>query len=100
MSKRPLVKAIAAALPLAIAAALPLAAQASPSCTKEPRSAWLSEAQMKQKLKQLGYHDIKVFKPLRRRYSPPLFRCVATRASPPCLRPCRISSRSRRTPRM
>ena len=62
MYKGRLVKAIAAALPLAIAAALPLAAQASPSCSKEPRSAWLSEAQMKEKLKQLGYHDIKVFK--------------------------------------
>ncbi len=62
MSTRALVKAIAAALPLATAAALPLAAQASPSCTKEPRSAWLSEAQMKEKLTQLGYHDIKVFK--------------------------------------
>ncbi len=62
MSKGRLVKAIAAALPLALAAALPLAAQANPNCTKEPRSAWLSETQMKEKVKQLGYHDIKVFK--------------------------------------
>ncbi len=56
------VKMMAAALPLAIAAALPLAAQASPTCTKEPRSSWLSEAQMKEKLTQYGYRDIKVFK--------------------------------------
>ena len=62
MSKGRLVQAVAAALPLALTAALPLAAQASPSCTEEPRSAWLCESQMKEKLKQLGYHDIKVFK--------------------------------------
>lgn len=41
---------------------LPMAAQASPTCTKEPASKWLSEAAMKQKVSELGYHDIRVFK--------------------------------------
>lgn len=38
------------------------AAFASPTCTKEPESKWLSEAEMKQKIQDLGYKDIKVFK--------------------------------------
>lgn len=37
-------------------------AQASPTCTKEPASKWLSEAEMKQKISDLGYRDIRVFK--------------------------------------
>lgn len=35
---------------------------ASPTCTTEPKSKWLSEAVMKQKITQAGYKDIKVFK--------------------------------------
>lgn len=38
------------------------AALASPTCTKEPESKWLSEAAMKQKIADMGYKDIKVFK--------------------------------------
>ncbi len=51
---------------LAAAAALGLlavagAAAASPTCTTEPKTKWLSEAQMKAKVAQLGY-QVKVFK--------------------------------------
>ena len=35
---------------------------ASPTCTKEPEDKWLSEAAMKQKIAEMGYKDIKVFK--------------------------------------
>jgi hypothetical protein len=35
---------------------------ASPTCTKEPESKWLSEAAMKQKIAEMGYRNIKVFK--------------------------------------
>ncbi|MBS1168540.1 MAG: hypothetical protein H6R00_4565 [Proteobacteria bacterium] len=38
------------------------AALASPTCTKEPEEKWLSEADMKQKLTEMGYTNIKVFK--------------------------------------
>ena len=37
-------------------------ALASPNCTKEPESKWLSETVMKQKIADMGYKDIKVFK--------------------------------------
>ena len=37
-------------------------ALASPTCTKEPEEKWLSEADMKQKINQMGYTNIKVFK--------------------------------------
>lgn len=46
-----------AALLLAASAAL-----ASPTCTKEPQDKWLSEEVMKQKIAQMGFKDIKVFK--------------------------------------
>lgn len=49
-------------LSLASMLLLPMGAQASPTCTKEPKSAWLSEEAMKQKVAELGYHDIRVFK--------------------------------------
>jgi hypothetical protein len=42
-----------------------LAAYAGPTCTKEPESKWLSEEAMKQKIGDLGYKDIKVFKKTR-----------------------------------
>jgi hypothetical protein len=38
------------------------AAFASPVCTKEPEGKWLSESAMKQKIAEMGYKDIKVFK--------------------------------------
>src|SRR5450631_1140140 len=41
---------------------LPIAAYASPPCTKEPKTAWLSEAKMKEKIATMGYREIKVFK--------------------------------------
>lgn len=47
----------AAGLCLASSAAL-----ASPTCTKEPEDKWLSETAMKQKITEMGYKEIKVFK--------------------------------------
>ena len=44
----------------AIAAATP--ALAGPTCTSEPRERWIGEAQMKQKIAEMGYKNIKVFK--------------------------------------
>jgi hypothetical protein len=41
---------------------LPIAAQASPPCTKEPKTAWLTEAKMKEKVAAMDYREIKVFK--------------------------------------
>ena len=43
-------------------AASPMAAHASPPCTKEPKTAWLTQAKMKEKVAAMGYRDIKVFK--------------------------------------
>ncbi|WP_042299683.1 PepSY domain-containing protein [Paraburkholderia kururiensis] len=37
-------------------------AVASPACTRQPESQWLSEADMQKKISQMGYKDIKVFK--------------------------------------
>ncbi len=34
---------------------------ASPTCTTEPQSKWLSEDQMREKIKEMGYGEIKVF---------------------------------------
>lgn len=39
-----------------------ISALASPVCTKEPKSKWISETAMKEKIAALGYTDIKVFK--------------------------------------
>lgn len=52
-----LITAATAAVALSIAAA----AAAAPKCTTEPKSKWLSEAQMKIKIAALGYSKIKVF---------------------------------------
>ncbi|MGO7541223.1 PepSY domain-containing protein [Rhizobium ruizarguesonis] len=49
--KLKLIVAIAAAA----AAAAPALAFASPSCTKEPQSKWMSEDAMKAKIDQMGY---------------------------------------------
>lgn len=38
------------------------AALASPTCTKEPQEKWLSEEVMKQKIAEMGFKNIKVFK--------------------------------------
>ncbi|MBN9016949.1 MAG: PepSY domain-containing protein [Rhizobiales bacterium] len=38
------------------------AAFADPVCTKEPKSAWMSEDAMKAKIAELGYQKIKTFK--------------------------------------
>jgi hypothetical protein len=40
----------------------PFTANASPPCTKAPKTAWLSEAKMKEKIATMGYREIKVFK--------------------------------------
>lgn len=54
------------ALPLILAligaSVFSVSALASPACTKEPQSKWISEAAMKEKITALGYADIKVFK--------------------------------------
>lgn len=41
-------------------AALASQAVASPTCTKEPKSKWLTEAQMKAKIAEMGY-TVKIF---------------------------------------
>ena len=58
------VKSAFAVVALSVSAAvlLPVSAQASPTCTTQPKSAWLSEDAMKQKIAEMGYHDIRVFK--------------------------------------
>ncbi|MDD3444864.1 MAG: PepSY domain-containing protein [Zavarzinia sp.] len=40
-------------------------AAASPTCTTEPESKWMSEEAMKQKIAEMGFKDIKVFKTTR-----------------------------------
>ncbi|MGO7653163.1 PepSY domain-containing protein, partial [Rhizobium ruizarguesonis] len=40
---------------ISIAAAAPALAFASPSCTKEPQSKWMSEDAMKANIDQMGY---------------------------------------------
>ncbi len=50
-----------AAATAATAISIASAAAASPACTTQPKSKWLSEAQMKAKIEQLGYNKIKVF---------------------------------------
>ncbi|MBP2447970.1 hypothetical protein JOH51_005478 [Rhizobium leguminosarum] len=45
---------------VAIIAATPVLALASPSCTKEPKSKWMSEDAMKAKIDTLGY-KVKTF---------------------------------------
>jgi hypothetical protein len=49
-------------LPIATALVLSSPAFASPECTTEPESKWLTEQAMKDKIAALGYVDIKVFK--------------------------------------
>ena len=55
-------KSSSALIALVAVTLLPIAAYASPPCTKEPRTAWLSEAKMKEKIATMGYREIKVFK--------------------------------------
>jgi hypothetical protein len=55
-------KSLAALLALVAVTFLPIAAYASPPCTKEPRTAWLSEVKMEEKIATMGYREIKVFK--------------------------------------
>jgi len=55
-------KSSAALLALAAVTLLPIAAYASPPCTKEPKTVWLSETKMKEKIATMGYREIKVFK--------------------------------------
>ncbi|NEJ74932.1 PepSY domain-containing protein [Rhizobium phaseoli] len=45
---------------VAIVASVPALALASPSCTKEPKSKWMSEDAMKAKIDTLGY-KVKTF---------------------------------------
>ena len=52
-----LIAAATAAVPLSVASAT----AAAPKCTTEPKSKWLTEAQMKTRIAALGYTRIKVF---------------------------------------
>lgn len=61
MIDRRKLKTLALTVPALMIAALPLVSQASPRCTTAPKSAWLTEAQMKEKIAKLGYRDIRVF---------------------------------------
>ena len=45
----------------AIALSIAAAAAASPKCTSEPKSKWLSEKDMRAKVEALGYTRIKTF---------------------------------------
>ena len=45
---------------VAVVASVPALALASPSCTKEPKSKWMSEDAMKAKIDTLGY-KVKTF---------------------------------------
>ncbi len=55
-------KFITASLAVVASFAITGAAVASPKCTSEPQEKWLSEEVMKQKISEMGYKDIKVFK--------------------------------------
>lgn len=55
-------RTMALSMSLVAAVLLPLAVQASPPCTNEPKSAWLSETAMKERISKLGYREIKIFK--------------------------------------
>jgi hypothetical protein len=35
---------------------------AGPTCTKEPKEKWIPETEMKQKIADMGYKDIRTFK--------------------------------------
>lgn len=49
-------------LTLCACTALSFPALASPKCTMEPQEKWLSEVVMKEKIAEMGYTQIKVFK--------------------------------------
>ena len=49
-------------LALGTVAGLSTSAQASPTCTKEPKAKWISEAEMKDRIGKMGYQNIRVFK--------------------------------------
>lgn len=53
--------AVAALIGLAVIAAV-TPALAGPTCTSEPRERWIGEEQIKQKIAETGYKNIKVFK--------------------------------------
>ncbi len=55
-------KYMTASLALIVSFAITGSALASPKCTSEPQDKWLSEDAMKQKISEMGYKDIKVFK--------------------------------------
>ena len=57
MRKATLLALVALSTPFAAGAAM-----ASPACTNEPQSAWMSEDAMKAKIAELGYQKIKTFK--------------------------------------
>lgn len=62
MSYAHTLRLLAAGLPLAALMAASTPAAAGTQCTTEPESKWLSEQAMKDRIAELGYIDIKVFK--------------------------------------
>ncbi|WP_028215274.1 PepSY domain-containing protein [Paraburkholderia mimosarum] len=55
-------KRMGVAISAVMLAALASTAIASPTCTREPESKWMSEAAMQKQIARMGYKDIKVFK--------------------------------------
>ena len=55
-------KIITAALSTTVLGVFTASAIAGPSCTSEPKSSWMSEANMKEHVAKLGYKDIRTFK--------------------------------------
>jgi hypothetical protein len=53
---------VAAALSILAVVAASDPAFASPTCTKEPKDKWIPESEMKQKIAEMGYKDIRTFK--------------------------------------
>jgi hypothetical protein len=57
-----LIRAAGIALLMVVALLLSSPVLASPECTTEPESKWLTEQAMKDKIAELGYVNIKIFK--------------------------------------
>jgi len=55
-------KVFPAALAAAAIVAVSEPAFAGPTCTKEPKEKWIPESEMKQKVADMGYKDIRTFK--------------------------------------
>jgi hypothetical protein len=59
--KYPVIYRLAVSIAVCAMAAAAVPAFAGPSCTEEPKTKWLTEEQMKKKIEEMGYKDIKNF---------------------------------------